>query len=108
MFLICHFASTLLLTPAYCPVLILNLTPGVAISRDGISWSRSGEAVAGARGEDAAADVGEVLTPNGDWWTFDTCHLHASDVQVCTGHEHMSGLSRDGLLRMPYLALILI
>lgn len=54
----------------------------MAVSRDGISWTRSGDAIEGARGEDAAVDVGSVLTPNKDWWTFDTCHLYPSDVQV--------------------------
>ncbi len=32
-----------------------------------------------------AADVGMAIVPNGDWWTFDTCHVAVSDVQV--GHD---------------------
>lgn len=53
------------------------------MSRDGISWVRSGAAVAGVRGEGAAHDVGTALGPNGDWWAFDTCHVSPGDVQVC-------------------------
>jgi hypothetical protein len=55
---------------------------GVAVSRDGISWSRGFDAIEGSRGEDAAADVGRNIDPNGDWWTFDTCHLAPGDVQA--------------------------
>jgi hypothetical protein len=38
--------------------------------------------IEGSRGRDAASDVGSVMGPNGDWWTFDTCHLAPGDVQV--------------------------
>ena len=55
---------------------------GVAISNDGMNWARGVEGVSGARGDDAPADVGRVLEPNKDWWTFDTAHLSVSDVQV--------------------------
>lgn len=55
---------------------------GVAISMDGVNWQRSAERVSGIRGADAATDSGEVLEPNKDWWTFDTCHMEVSDVQV--------------------------
>ncbi|KAF5843522.1 glycosyl hydrolase [Dunaliella salina] len=56
---------------------------GVAISRDGLQWHRSSEAVEGERhGVAAKLDVGAMLTPNQDWWTFDTAHLSVGDVQV--------------------------
>ncbi|GLI70313.1 hypothetical protein VaNZ11_015267, partial [Volvox africanus] len=65
---------------------------GVAVSRDGIHWVRGYDAVEGARGEDAAADVGTVLSPNQDWWTFDTCHLIPGDVQVLSNSSVSSGV----------------
>jgi hypothetical protein len=55
---------------------------GVAISEDGLTWSRGVDTIQGARGERRARDVGRVLTPNGDWWTHDTAHLSVSDVQL--------------------------
>lgn len=56
---------------------------GVAVSPDGVHWQRGDGAVAGARGAAKAGDVGRVLAPNADaWWAHDTCHLHASDVQL--------------------------
>lgn len=58
---------------------------GVAISRDGITWQRGFDTIEGSRGADAAADVGSVMHPNKDWWTFDTCHLAPGDVQVRLG-----------------------
>ncbi|GIL85766.1 hypothetical protein Vretimale_13208 [Volvox reticuliferus] len=65
---------------------------GVAVSRDGIRWSRGCDVIEGARGEDAAADVGTVLSPNQDWWTFDTCHLAPGDVQVLSNSSVSSGV----------------
>ena len=42
------------------------------------------ESVEGERHGDAAAlDVGAMLPPNEDWWTFDTAHMSVADVQVC-------------------------
>ena len=55
---------------------------GVAISRDGVSWVRGAEGVAGVRGAQAPSDVGRIMEPNKDWWTFDTAHMAVSDVQV--------------------------
>ena len=55
---------------------------GVAVSSDGLTWSRGHGHISGARGEDRARDVGKVLEPNEDWWTHDTCHMTVSDVQL--------------------------
>ncbi|KAJ9534567.1 hypothetical protein QJQ45_022078 [Haematococcus lacustris] len=65
---------------------------GIAVSKDGIAWQRGGQAVAGERGALAQADVGACLTPNGDWWTFDTCHLAVSDVQVLSNSSVQAGV----------------
>ncbi|KXZ52088.1 hypothetical protein GPECTOR_10g1111 [Gonium pectorale] len=65
---------------------------GVAISRDGIHWTRGSDAIAGSRGAEAAADVGACITPNGDWWTFDTCHLAPGDVQVLSNGSVSGGV----------------
>ncbi|GFR43366.1 hypothetical protein Agub_g4437, partial [Astrephomene gubernaculifera] len=64
---------------------------GVAVSRDGLHWFRGSDAVEGSRGAAAAADVGSVLAPNADWWTFDTCHLTPTDVQVFSNSSAGSG-----------------
>jgi hypothetical protein len=56
---------------------------GVAVSSDGVTWSRGRGDVEGARGERRSADVGRILSPNADsWWWHDTCHMHVSDVQI--------------------------
>jgi predicted GH43/DUF377 family glycosyl hydrolase len=56
---------------------------GIALSRDGITWTRSGGVVEGVRGPEAATDVGRCLAPNSDdWWWHDTMHLHAGDCQI--------------------------
>ncbi|EFJ53217.1 hypothetical protein VOLCADRAFT_86273 [Volvox carteri f. nagariensis] len=65
---------------------------GVAVSRDGIRWSRGYDIIEGARGSDAAGDVGTIMGPNGDWWTFDTCHLAPADVQVLSNSSVSSGV----------------
>lgn len=52
------------------------------MSQDGLTWTRGSGAVEGVRGEDKESDVGSMLHPNPDWWTFDTAHLGVSDVQV--------------------------
>jgi hypothetical protein len=64
---------------------------GVAISSDGVTWSRGSAAIVGARGEGCAADVGKVLSPNTDWWWHDTCHLHISDVQILSNSNVTGG-----------------
>ena len=61
---------------------LLFITPGVAISGNGLNWMRGNERVSGEKGEGASSDVGMVIEPNKDWWWFDTCHLQVSDVQV--------------------------
>ena len=55
---------------------------GVAISGNGVDWIRGSDRITGDKGEGAASDVGMIIEPNKDWWTFDTCHLQVSDVQV--------------------------
>jgi hypothetical protein len=55
---------------------------GLAISEDGLNWSRGVDNIEGARGERKARDVGRIMKPNGDWWTHDTAHLSVSDVQL--------------------------
>mmetsp|Transcript_28728 Transcript_28728/g.73066 ORF Transcript_28728/g.73066 Transcript_28728/m.73066 type:complete len:445 (-) Transcript_28728:259-1593(-) len=65
---------------------------GVAVSRDGVSWVRSSEAVRGDRDEGAHQDVGASVSPNGDWWTFDTCHLAPGDVQIMSNSSVQSGV----------------
>jgi hypothetical protein len=53
---------------------------GVAISSDGITWTRGRGAVEGTR---CASDVGACLEANdGDWWTLDTRSVAVSDVQL--------------------------
>lgn len=61
---------------------------GVAVSADGVNWTRSSkdQDSSGSEAESAAdADAGVVMQPNADWWTFDTCHMTVSDVQVRAG-----------------------
>ncbi|GLC40941.1 hypothetical protein PLESTB_000964300 [Pleodorina starrii] len=65
---------------------------GVAVSRDGIRWFRGYDVIEGSRGADAATDVGSVMGPNPDWWTFDTCHLAPADVQVLSNSSVSSGV----------------
>jgi predicted GH43/DUF377 family glycosyl hydrolase len=55
---------------------------GLAISEDGLNWSRGEDNIEGARGARKSSDVGRILTPNPDWWTHDTAHLSVSDVQL--------------------------
>ena len=68
-----------------------NFHAGVAVSQDGVEWRRSARNVKGKQGSAAVSDVGATIGPNvGFWWTFDTCHVAVSDVQVrvCV-HVHM-------------------
>ena len=68
-----------------CSCTCHSYSQGVAISHDGMSWRRGSDAVDGARhGSAAAMDVGAMLPPNEDWWTFDTAHMSVADVQVRT------------------------
>ena len=67
---------------------------GVAVSADGVAWSRGPGAVAGARGAARARDVGLCLAPTGVdyWWTLDTAHVAVSDVQVFSNSSVSSGV----------------
>lgn len=55
---------------------------GLAVSSDGLRWSRGHSNIEGSRGEGRASDVGRIMQPNEDWWTHDTCHMSVSDVQL--------------------------
>jgi len=59
---------------------------GLATSTDGVEWERgSGQVatLAGGGGVRADSEVGASILPNADdWWTFDTCHVGAPDVQI--------------------------
>lgn len=55
---------------------------GLAVSSDGLTWSRGHANIEGARGEGRSKDVGRIMKPNEDWWTHDTCHMSVSDVQL--------------------------
>lgn len=81
-----------------CPDHLDGLFPstgsmGVAVSSDGLTWSRGSGMIEGQRGAAQAADLGCVLAPNkGDWWWLDTCHLHASDVQILSNSSVSTGV----------------
>lgn len=64
---------------------------GLAVSSDGVIWSRGSGDIEGARGESRAADVGRILAPNQDWWWHDTCHMHISDVQILSNSNVTGG-----------------
>ena len=55
---------------------------GLAISEDGLNWSRGVDNIEGSMGERKARDVGRIMKPNQDWWTHDTAHMSVSDVQL--------------------------
>ncbi len=81
------------------------LHAGVATSSNGVDWTRVPSASSAAPSATAAEDKkssgpkgqGCVMQPGEDWWTFDTCHMAVSDVQVsisaslqaawCTHHD---------------------
>lgn len=65
---------------------------GIAVSSDGVTWSRGIGPIAGARGEERSKDVGRALTPNEDWWWHDTCHIHVSDVQILSNSSVDGGI----------------
>ena len=68
---------------------------GVATSSNGVDWERLPSAPSASPSATAAQDQskrdkklvpqgkGCVMEPGQDWWTFDTCHMAVSDVQVC-------------------------
>ena len=66
------------------------LHAGVATSSNGVDWTRVPSASSAAPSATAAEDKkksgpkgqGCVMQPGEDWWTFDTCHMAVSDVQV--------------------------
>ena len=58
---------------------------GLAVSSNGVDWARGSGDVEGSSGPERAQEVGRVLTPNPDWWCFDTAHVTVSDVQVQMG-----------------------
>lgn len=53
--------------------------PVRAVSDQGIEMMVDGRAAA------TDTDVGATLTPSGDWWTFDTCHVGNPHVQARAG-----------------------
>lgn len=67
---------------------------GVATSSNGVDWERLPSASSASPSATAAQDQkkkdtkqfpqgqGCVMQPGEDWWTFDTCHMAVSDVQV--------------------------
>lgn len=67
---------------------------GVATSSNGVDWTRAPSASSAAPSATAEDDKkkkdensgpqgqGCVMQPGEDWWTFDTCHMAVSDVQV--------------------------
>ena len=72
------------------------LHAGVATSSNGVHWSRVPSASSAAPSATAAEDKkksgpkgqGCVMQPGEDWWTFDTCHMAVSDVQVSISVIH--------------------
>eukprot|EP00873_Tetraselmis_striata_P025374 jgi/Tetstr1/445638/TSEL_003443.t1 len=66
---------------------------GVAMSDDGVTWTRGFGAITGAREQEKRdADVGKIMEQNEDWWWMDTCHLAASDVQVMGDSDAGAGV----------------
>lgn len=62
---------------------------GVAVSSDGIAWTRGYGAVEGTREAD---DVGSCMEANpGDWWTLDTHSVGTPDVQMFSSDAVNSG-----------------
>ena len=66
----------------------------MATSSNGVDWERLPSAPSASPSSTAAQDQskrdqkltpqgkGCVMEPGQDWWTFDTCHMAVSDVQV--------------------------
>lgn len=65
---------------------------GVALSNDGVNWTRGRGKISGMRGPAGLNDAGEVLGPNGDWWTFDTLCVSPGDVQVLSNSSVNTGV----------------
>ena len=78
-------------------VTLTSALAGVATSSNGVDWERLPSASSASPSATAAQDQkkkdtkqlpqgqGCVMQPAEDWWTFDTCHMAVSDVQVSTG-----------------------
>jgi hypothetical protein len=67
---------------------------GIAMSSDGVEWVRGAGPVQSVRDAEGRprSEVGCVLPPNADaWWWHDTCHLHASDVQLLSNSSVGTG-----------------
>lgn len=66
---------------------------GVAMSEDGVNWTRGFGNISGAREQEKRdADVGKTMDQNEDWWWMDTCHLSPSDVQVMGADDAGAGV----------------
>ncbi len=84
-----HFCHRTLLSPPHpitslsCSTTTTLPTPGIAVSSNGVDWTRGTGTVAGDRDDDRNMDVGQVLGCSEEWWTFDTRAVGVSDVQVC-------------------------
>ncbi|GMH36376.1 hypothetical protein BSKO_04244 [Bryopsis sp. KO-2023] len=59
---------------------------GVACSSDGVNWERV------QISDNGPAQKGSAIQANEDWWTFDTCHLAASDVQILSNSSVSDGI----------------
>jgi len=65
----------------------------VAVSSNGVTWTRSGAACGD---DDDVPDAGVVLTPSPDWWTFDTTAVGTPDVQARQrSHGQRLGMSGE-------------
>ncbi|KAL0055171.1 hypothetical protein WJX82_008147 [Trebouxia sp. C0006] len=73
---------------------------GVATSSNGVDWTRVPSASSAAPSATAAEDKkksgpkgqGCVMQPGEDWWTFDTCHMAVSDVQILSNNAVATGV----------------
>ncbi|DBA88790.1 TPA: hypothetical protein ACH3X1_004205 [Trebouxia sp. C0004] len=73
---------------------------GVATSSNGADWTRVPSASSAAPSATAAEDKkksgpkgqGCVMQPGEDWWTFDTCHIAVSDVQILSNNAVATGV----------------
>ncbi|KAL3149569.1 hypothetical protein ABBQ32_002346 [Trebouxia sp. C0010 RCD-2024] len=77
---------------------------GVATSSNGVDWERLPSAPSASPSATAAQDQnkkdqklapqgkGCVMEPGQDWWTFDTCHMAVSDVQILSNNAVATGV----------------
>lgn len=77
---------------------------GVATSSNGVDWTRAPSASSAAPSATAEDDKkkkdensgpqgqGCVMQPGEDWWTFDTCHMVVSDVQILSNNAVATGV----------------